>query len=573
MATPAYLRYANQGATRNLPLSPELASALGFLPELGVTAEVFSGGQAAKGSGGPRTGSVRHDHGNAADVRFYRDGRQLDWANPDDLPLFQEIVQRGKANGLTGFGAGPGYMGEGTMHVGFGSPGVWGAGGRSANAPDWLRQAYGEAPAGEVPASGGGQETAYGGAGDDRLTENPMQNNPGGLGGLGGWRGVVQSDGFGDVLTALGASLMGSPSNNPFEQFGTNLANGQALRLRRDAAEQDRADNENQRMALKTLLRSQGLSEEEANAYSGNSAVAGMAVEQAKENKTLVYADANFPEVAKMMRAGLSGREAVTLMSKMRNGGDATEYGLTPQYGVDANGNPVLIQIGKNGTSTQTPLPEGVSLSKEPIRLDAGTHFVLLDPITRQPVGQIAKENRQEAADTAAGTVEGRTAAEKNAAADGNLQSAQNALDLIESIRNDPNREWATGGTSLFNRIPGTEGYTFQSKVEQAKGGAFLAAIDQMRGLGALSNNEGAAATAAVNRMDTATTEKGFLDALADYEKIVRQGYAKAEAIIASRRNGGSAPAHAREAQADAPASPPAGSFRWNPATNSLEPM
>lgn len=138
-----YIRYANQGATRNQPLNDKLTSALGFLPELGVTAEVFSGGQPAKGSGLARVGSVRHDDGNAADVFFYKDGRRLDWGNDQDRPIFEEIVKRGRASGITGFGAGPGYMQQGSMHIGFGAPGVWGAGGRGANAPDWLRTAYG----------------------------------------------------------------------------------------------------------------------------------------------------------------------------------------------------------------------------------------------------------------------------------------------------------------------------------------------------------------------------------------------------------------------------------------------
>lgn len=135
-----WLRYANQGAIRNQPLDPRLVSALGFLGPMGVTAEVFSGGQDAEGPN--RTGSHRHDHGGSGDMRFYRDGRQLDWANADDRPVFEEIVRRGKASGITGFGAGPGYMGAGTMHVGFGTPSVWGAGGKSDNAPDWLRTAY-----------------------------------------------------------------------------------------------------------------------------------------------------------------------------------------------------------------------------------------------------------------------------------------------------------------------------------------------------------------------------------------------------------------------------------------------
>lgn len=138
-----YIRYANQGATRNQPINENLQNALAFLPELGITAEVFSGGQPAKGSGLARVGSVRHDDGNAADVFFYKDGRRLDWGNENDRPIFEEIVRRGKDSGITGFGAGPGYMQQGSMHIGFGSPGVWGAGGRGANAPDWLRAAYG----------------------------------------------------------------------------------------------------------------------------------------------------------------------------------------------------------------------------------------------------------------------------------------------------------------------------------------------------------------------------------------------------------------------------------------------
>lgn len=139
-----WLKYLNQGAIRDQALSPKLVNALGFLPDMGVTMDVFSGGQDAAGP--ERTGSHRHDHGNAADVFFLKDGRKLDWANPQDVPVFQQIVERAKANGVTGFGAGPGYMREGSMHIGFGTPAVWGAGGRGANAPDWLRQAFGATP-------------------------------------------------------------------------------------------------------------------------------------------------------------------------------------------------------------------------------------------------------------------------------------------------------------------------------------------------------------------------------------------------------------------------------------------
>ena len=137
-----WLKYSNHGATRNDPLDPKLIDAMSFVGDLGITMDVVSGGQEAAGQGGSRTGSTRHDHGQAADVDFYKDGRKLDWNNPADLPVLQYIVSTAKARGVTGIGAGDDYMGAGRFHVGFGTPAVWGAGGKSANAPSWLVEAY-----------------------------------------------------------------------------------------------------------------------------------------------------------------------------------------------------------------------------------------------------------------------------------------------------------------------------------------------------------------------------------------------------------------------------------------------
>lgn len=144
-----FITYRNQGATRNRPLDEELVKRLAYLEKMGITVEVFSGGQPTAEEGGPRTGSTRHDHGHSGDMFFYRDGRKLDWANEQDRPVFEEIVRRGKEAGITGFGAGPNYMQPGSMHVGMGNPGVWGADGKGDNAPEWLRAAYNGAPSGK----------------------------------------------------------------------------------------------------------------------------------------------------------------------------------------------------------------------------------------------------------------------------------------------------------------------------------------------------------------------------------------------------------------------------------------
>ncbi|MDI6836774.1 MAG: hypothetical protein QMD99_13830 [Rhizobiaceae bacterium] len=209
-------------------------------------------------------------------------------------------------------------------------------------------------------------------------------------------------------------------------------------------------------------------------------------------------------------------------------GADDAEYGLNPQYGVDANGNPVIVQLSKSGTSKQTALPEGVSLSKEPIKLDAGTHFVLLDPITRQPIGQIPKDLAGAERQKEVGTAEGKAVA----SAPGDIQAGMNAKDLIDQIRTNPALERGTGMSSIGNMIPGTSGYDFQNLVDQAKSGAFLQAVQQMRGLGALSNNEGSAATQAITRMNTATSKEAFLKALDDYQAIIDQGIARAQSKL-----------------------------------------
>ena len=43
---------------------------------------------------------MRHDHGHSMDADFYIGDRKLDWNNPDDLPIFQQIVSQGKAGAL-----------------------------------------------------------------------------------------------------------------------------------------------------------------------------------------------------------------------------------------------------------------------------------------------------------------------------------------------------------------------------------------------------------------------------------------------------------------------------------------
>lgn len=132
-----------RGKIRDKPITAKLKEVLNKAAEAaGIdTVLVVSGGQAAKGSGGKRTGSTRHDLGKAADLQLVKGGKTLDFTKSADLPKIISFVKAAVKFGATGLGAGVSYMGSKTLHVGFGGRAVWGAGGKSGNAPAWLREA------------------------------------------------------------------------------------------------------------------------------------------------------------------------------------------------------------------------------------------------------------------------------------------------------------------------------------------------------------------------------------------------------------------------------------------------
>jgi len=199
-------------------------------------------------------------------------------------------------------------------------------------------------------------------------------------------------------------------------------------------------------------------------------------------------------------------------------GGDA-EYGLNPQYGVDANGNPVILQLSKSGTSKQTPLPSGVTLSKEPIKMDAGTHFVLLDPITRQPVGQIPKD--LSGAKTQKG--QGKALSEARDALPSIEDNARELLTAIDSLDKDPYLDSMVGAVDSWRPNFSSSAARVQSKMDQIGGQSFLQAFDKLRGAGQITEVEGAKATAAMARLNTAQNEQDYRSALNELRGVVQR--------------------------------------------------
>ncbi len=243
-------------------------------------------------------------------------------------------------------------------------------------------------------------------------------------------------------------------------------------------------------------------------------------------------------------------------IDKMNNPQANSEAGLNLVYWKDAQGNLHAGQPLKGGGMKEVPLPEGGQWAPGVGYLDTGTDFVPYDKrggvMGAQP---IPKDLAGAEAQKEIGTASGKA----TAAAPADMAAAETALTLLDSIEKDPNLDMGVGGTSMWNFIPGSSGRDFQTKVDQATSGAFLSAIQQMRGMGALSNAEGQTATQAVTRMTTSASKEEFMSALNDYRTIVQAGYSRA----ASRMGAG-----------DVQAPPVQGGpkrLRFNPATGELE--
>lgn len=221
---------------------------------------------------------------------------------------------------------------------------------------------------------------------------------------------------------------------------------------------------------------------------------------------------------------------------------------FAPIKGFDAEGNPVFVQPGNKGSSNIMEVPEGFQPQQRFEKVDLGTEWLITDTTTGQSQ-RIPKDNYGEAFDSASGGAAGKITAEQVASAPATIAAGDDALSLADNIRNDPALQSATGMSGvLLNKIPGFDQLGFERKVEQIKAGAFLTAIKQLQGLGALSNAEGQTATAAVTRLSTALSADDFLEALSEYETIVKKGQARAQSYLS--QPGASAPAGAEDVDA-----------------------
>lgn len=215
------------------------------------------------------------------------------------------------------------------------------------------------------------------------------------------------------------------------------------------------------------------------------------------------------------------------------------EYGLNPQYGQDQNGNPVLLQIGKNGEAVQTKLPDGVTLSKAPLKVDAGTATVLIDPITRQPITTIAKDIVGQKSSEAQGKAQG----EAIASAPASIERSKTLIDNIDALISNDGLEGVVG--PIAQHIPpeilGGKKRDALARIDQIKGGVFLNAYNLLRGGGAITEVEGQKAEQAFARLNRAQDPKDFRAALMDLKSIIKTGMERQQSLLGGNKQASNA--------------------------------
>lgn len=240
--------------------------------------------------------------------------------------------------------------------------------------------------------------------------------------------------------------------------------------------------------------------------------------------------------------------------AKVRQDGGRETFGLTPVYGTDAKGNPVMLQTGSLGTIRQAPLPEGVSAAPGGTqRIDLGTHYAILDR-NGAMIGQMPKD----LAGAEAAKVRGKTVAENEGAAPEAIVKADSILQNIDGVLSHPGIKLGTGVTSALNVVPGTNQFAFGERVKQLQGQAFLQAFESLKGGGQITQVEGDKATAAIARLNTGQSEKDFRQALGELRDIVTRARERAAARLPQAQGAATVPQAAPQQAAPAQAQPAA---------------
>lgn len=296
-----------------------------------------------------------------------------------------------------------------------------------------------------------------------------------------------------EALMGLSAGLIQGDIGKGFALAGDQMAAHRKELMERQQQHQQ------QNMTKRWLMANKGLSAEEAEMAMSNPAIL---------NTYLKGGDTNeYQERAAAARDyGLTGDEATSfvLTGQLPSGRFGSgEVGLSPILTEGPEGETVLFQPSKTGKAVRTQFPEG---------------YKPLAPYDR-------------AYQTSSGQTAGKGRGEAQFDLPRVEQNAAQTLEVIDQLKSHPGRAAATGLSSWLdprNYIAGTDAANFHAMRQQLAGKTFLEAYQTLKGGGQITEIEGQKAENAIARLQTAQSDAAFMQALDDFEDVVRRGLERA---------------------------------------------
>ena len=112
-------------------------------------------------------------------------------------------------------------------------------------------------------------------------------------------------------------------------------------------------------------------------------------------------------------------------------------------------------------------------------------------------------------------------------AAEDSVSQIESTLGTIDRVRNHPGLESAAGISSLFPTLPGTDAAGFEAQLETLQSQQFLSAVSQMKGMGALSENEGKKLSSSIGALNISMSDKELKTEMDRIHKITTKGLDK----------------------------------------------
>lgn len=227
-----------------------------------------------------------------------------------------------------------------------------------------------------------------------------------------------------------------------------------------------------------------------------------------------------------------------------QNLGKTTQVLSSPAFGGTATVVPGSVQtVTMTAAQEREAKDSAIRLKQEGQRIGLeGRRVAVLEDNARREKDPVFQQTMAKARETGTAIAKGEIAAKQ--ALPGVITNATIALNVIDDMIGKqavkdasgkviqaataphPGFKDAVGATWKpgFRFVPGTDASDFQSYQDQIEGAAFLSAFESLKGGGAISEKEGAKATAAKLRMKLAQSETEYVKAAREFQEVVRTG-------------------------------------------------